>query len=235
MMLTRRTLAPIACLLMLAALPLCANPLPNELGGDWVMTYYQNPDPDGVGLAVLDLKSGLVIEDKSDAIPPMIGFLSQVFREHPGRLHEWLETWKDIDGDAQQMIWVALWYAGTPEALSVLESEEERMGDMFPEDLHEMLEVPAPPIEGMPARAVSILDMNWGGFYATGDHKFIHKVAQGLYDDGDLAIFARESLERHIPNHPEVLAACRELLESDAKNMPGLKELVKSAEPKGSR
>ena len=115
----------------------------------FIQTYYQGPRPQMVGTLIGVLHATAVLHTPN-AIPPYIGFFSEVFAGKPDRLPEWQAL---IAKQAHPTKGILEW------ALSVSKD-----GGVIAIDGH----------------SAALNDMYWGAFFASGDAKYVNKLIDQL-------------------------------------------------------
>ena len=122
----------------------------------FVATYYQRPRPD----LIPDLFRALQrtgVSERPNAVPPFVGFLSEVFAANPGRLAEWQALVPRQEASTRQLLYRALALRSAGGVLMI--------------DGHSAV----------------LNDMYWGAFFATGRTTFLQKLVDQLryYDERD--------------------------------------------------
>ncbi|MCX6956450.1 MAG: hypothetical protein NTV51_30320, partial [Verrucomicrobia bacterium] len=77
----------------------------------WLETYYLNPEPERLPLAVQELSRNGYF-DRAGHLPLAIGFLSTVFAQNPQRVDTWLLSLSDLPLRHQRLLACSLWQAG---------------------------------------------------------------------------------------------------------------------------
>ena len=119
-------------------------------------TYYKQPRPELVSRAVDVLYSTGILKD-ANAVPPIVGFFSEVFAANPDQLPKWQAQIKKQDEQTKAVLQGALSLSQTGGALK---------------------------LEG---HSPSFNDMYWGAFYATGNLDYLQKLVDQLryFDERD--------------------------------------------------
>jgi hypothetical protein len=112
-------------------------------------------------------------------------FMGMVMRSNPARVAGWFAELADLEGDAREVLHLAVWISGTDEARTCLASagaSEELLG-------------PAPDVLRRGPDEPALLDVWWAIYFATGEPQPVRKVISALEyltDVGAAAAF-RES------------------------------------------
>ena len=149
----------------------------------FTQTYYQVPRPEMIGTLIYVLHATALFH-RANAIPPYIGFFSEVFAVNPDRAPEWRAL---IARQAHPTKGVLEW------ALSVSKD-----GGVIAID----------------GRSAALNDMYWGAFFASGNAKFLNKLVEQLrfIDERDnLELFllggvSKWSLASNAQSHAKVRA-----------------------------
>ena len=174
-----RRLSSSRCLLLAGALvcsmvnPLAANV--QEEGEDWATYYYLEPTPEQVSSRIKQFSSTGVF-DKPDAIPPLVAFMAEVFRQNPAKLAEWSEELAQLPPQHRRYVWWALWNADIPEAHAALKV---RAGT----DAEDVQRITASkPIKWQSENPIhpSDLDVLWATFMASGNPAAVEKIIDVL-------------------------------------------------------
>lgn len=159
----------------------------------FVQTYYQRPRPD----LMPDLFRALQptgVSERPNAVPPFVGFFSEVFAANPGRVAEWQALVPKQEASTRRLLYWAL--------------EISKAGGVL------MVEGHSPALN----------DMYWGAFFASGDSRFTRKLVDQLrYCDerSDFQLFmtgvlAKWSLASNAQSHAAVVLD----LETEKGNNP---------------
>jgi hypothetical protein len=145
------------------------------------------------------------ILNNSAGHPPVVGFFAEVFSANADRLAQWRVAVAKQDGLVKALLENAIALSQAGGALSVA------------------------------GHSPGLNDLYWGAFFATGDSKFIKRLAEQLrlWDERtDLALFsagatAKWSLASNARSHPKVRSALEELrLASDERTSELITELL---------
>jgi hypothetical protein len=182
----------------------------------WLTYYYRDPQPDRLTPMIAQLSARGAFTNPT-AVPPLVGFMMELFRSHPERLAAWSSELGALPAEDRLYVWWALWNTQMPEALAALEAR--RAAD--PEGIAQV--VAMRPLEPMsdPVMHPAHLDMLWGMFMATGDVAPVERVIDVLRDplpkEGSPERFqaqmlqgaAQGSLASNAALHEPVERACR--------------------------
>lgn len=132
----------------------------------WVMTYYQHPEPDQFVVRVRRMAEFKVLRGNRPEANEM--FLGKVMEANPKRIADWLDELSDLEKEDAAVVHRAAWVSQTEEAKSWLKKH----------DLAELADQPPPPLL---ANAPMVfepyhLDLLWEWFFATGDDKPVKRI-----------------------------------------------------------
>lgn len=116
---------------------------------DFTQTYYQVPRPEMIGTLIYVLHATALF-NRTNAIPPYIGFFSEVFAANPDRVPEWRTL---IAKQAHPTKGVL------ERALSVSKDGG---------------------VNAIDGRSAALNDMYWGAFFASGNAKYLNKLIEQL-------------------------------------------------------
>jgi len=192
---------------------------------NWLMSYYQKPDPVRIPELVKYLStSGLL--DKGDRLPPIFGFLSGVFQKNPAEVKKIVAQLNSLKEQHLHVVILGLWYANLPESqkmtYEVIESHPKIKPDFDFLYKGQPMDIETIPLE----QGVWVLDALWGKFFATGDSAPVERIISALpWTDvkGDVNRMmaggaAQWSLTSNAKRHKRVLEIC----ENQAKNQKGV-------------
>ncbi len=193
-------------------------------GDDWLTFYYRNPRPDQLIPQLKAWSSEGTLQDQN-ARAPLLGFLSQVFRQNTDQIASWYQQTKDLPPKDQELINMAIWISNTKESNQLLEKE-----------LPTAFAGKTPPdILTLKLDSSSALDLLWGYYFATGDSKALRRIAamfryadapekvDGL-PEGRSPLYvilpkaAKWSISSNARQHPKVLGDYKKMLASDQLN-----------------
>jgi hypothetical protein len=183
----------------------------SDFGQQWMAHYYQNPQPDKLITAVMDLGQSGYFATAANRETAM-GFIATVMQRNPDYVPQWLAASRRVlSNGGQRIIAAAAWYAGYPAGAR----EIHRLGEADDSSLRDQVE---PLIAGqtpgpMVARSITSepsLNLEWGAFLASGDRQYITNVfvALGSNEPG-LASTARFRLAEKAAADPQVMQICQ--------------------------
>jgi hypothetical protein len=171
----------------------------------FIQTYYQNPRPELIaGLFGALHSTGLT--QRPNAVPPQIGFFSEVFAANPARMAEWQALVAKQEASTRQLLYQAI-------AIS-------KAGGVLTIDGH----------------SAPLNDMYWGAFFASGRTAFLQKLVDQLRyceERDDEALFlagatAKWSLASNAQSHPVVRATLEgQTLTADQRTRALIAELLR--------
>jgi hypothetical protein len=85
--------------------------------GRWLTYYYENPEPNRIPDAIKFMSQDGTL-DHNDAISPIFGFLSGVFRDNPEKIGTWLKEMRSLKENHLRVVVLGLWYSGLPDSKS---------------------------------------------------------------------------------------------------------------------
>jgi hypothetical protein len=156
----------LALSLLLLALPAVAADA--DYNG-WVTHFYQTRDVgqfDGYWKMVV--RDGLL--EKKNAIPPVVGFTSQVLHRYPELLKGRFENLSSFPEAQRPELVTILWLSDTAGARAILDASGER----------QYASKPPPGIAGWRIKSGGDLDLCWGWFFATGDVAALDSIIAAL-------------------------------------------------------
>ena len=210
---------------------------------EWVTYYYLQPTPEQVPLRIKQLSSTGVFEQEG-ALPPLVAFMTEVFRQNPAQLGQWSEELAELPPQHRSYVWWALWNTELPEAQAALRARAGTDAEviekiMASKPIHWMSKNPTYP---------SDLDVLWATFMASGNpaavEKIIDLLAVPLPEQGQpgwraaflLRNVAEWSLSSNIQQHKQVEQICRaRLAQSSGLLRQVLAEVIRDAEEKAKR
>jgi hypothetical protein len=187
---------------------------PGELG-ELVMGYYRAPWPERlVDVLAAGDRLGVVGEH---TMGPFAAFAGAVLRDHPELLRDGARRMAAASPAGQILWWRSVWMAGTPAALIALATAEARSAEVR-QALEVMRAQPAPDPLLVPIASPGQLDELWSSFFATGDPRYVVRVASAL-----------ELLEEADPRTKVIGEAARWSLRSNAESHPRVREALEAA------
>jgi hypothetical protein len=204
---------------------------------EWMMHYYQHPQPALTISAVKFMaKEGTLAKD--DAQLPIATFLAQIFLQNPEKVQQWRTQLITGTDDQLKTVVLAFWMSGNQSQLklvisgnsgSVSEYAEKLIANRVPDLLNDEIANPG------------FLDMLWGSFFATGDERYVQRIISVLplvKEKKDIAKMliggaAQWSLTSNAKQHKKVMDICI----SEQKKLPAdqaeiLAEVIKRAKEK---
>ncbi|MDR3324315.1 MAG: hypothetical protein LBS89_08960 [Zoogloeaceae bacterium] len=199
---------------------------PEEFG-QWLVSYYQHPEPERLPEAVRYMAaSGLL---KNEARKPFLfGFLAGVLHDNPDKAAAWVAALAREESAAQEALIQGLWYADLPDSAPQALALLARHPRLKP-GLAWMYRLPAPtPIEQISLEQGSwVLEALWGKFIATGEPQLVRRVMDALlwYSATPPRLIVPQTMHRlrvgdaaygslraNARLHPRVLEICQETL-----------------------
>lgn len=140
------------------------NPKVAELS-QWVMTYYQHPEPERfVGRVREMAQAGMLHSNRPDT---NVMFLGKVMEKNPAKIAAWLDALADLPASDITVLQRAAWYSQTAEGKGWLEAHGQA----------ELVKARPPLLgDGPMAFEPYHLDMLWEWFFATGDAKPVRSI-----------------------------------------------------------
>lgn len=203
----------------------------------WLTFYYENPEPNRVPDAIRYMsKSGIL--DKDNAIPPIFGFLSGVFRNNPDKVASWLSQLNSLKEQHLGVVVLGVWYAALPDSQKIVYGLLKKHPKLKPH--FEFLYQGTPMIvEQIPLEQGSwVLDALWGKFMATGDSAPVERIISTLPwidvkgDVNRLVVggAAGWSLTSNAVQHKRVLELCEAAEKTQTTEVAAkLREVIKNA------
>jgi hypothetical protein len=190
---------------------------------EWMTFYYKKPAPESVGANLRELIRKGHLDDQMSH-PPIVGFLSEVMAQNPGKVRGWLKEFEDLQEAKREAILGAAWMSNTEESRAYFKEA----------GLEEYENNQAPKILEMEVNSPTILDMLWGSFLATGDIRPIRRLVSAFelskhsgaverYKNSRTEENEKEahlemtfraamwSLESNCQQHPKVLGHCEKI------------------------
>lgn len=202
----------------------------------WLTYYYLHPQPDLVVPALLLAeKKGYMSGDNTGG--PFMAFLSRVFAQNPKKVGAWLQQLDGIPAKDKPLLWTAVYWSHTEEGGKLLDGIAKTLPPKSQASLIEQIAKPPEPIEKVAITSPSVLDMLWGAFFATGDEKYIQRLASTLPWESQskdlvkmqVAASARWSLTSNAEQHPKVLKICQALRDSQPDLRAALDPVIEKA------
>ncbi|WP_243360086.1 hypothetical protein [Fundidesulfovibrio terrae] len=146
-------------------------PPSQDLSSDWMSYYYLSKNSAMVPMFLQQLQNSQVLDNRTSALPGMMGFLAVIFSDNPSKVSAWASS-AAFTGKTKEVIERALWLSGNSK--------------MIQEIFHENPEFVAKPpkrIQDINPTRPGDLDFLWGAFFASGNDAFPAKIVNVL-DDG---------------------------------------------------
>jgi len=224
-------------LLATFAMPSVAGFESQEEVSKWLMFYYQAPSPDKVPAAIKYMsRSGML--DNKNAMAPIFGFLSGIFKDNPMKAAGWIDRLDSLEDEHLGVVVLGIWYSNLPEsqrlAYGILDKHP-KLNQQFA-----FLRKGSPvPIDKIPLEnGPWVLDALWGNFMATGRKKPVERIMAALpWVDvkGDLSRLrvggaAQWSLTSNAEQHDLVFKFCEAGTKTQPKDIAlKLQEILKVA------
>jgi hypothetical protein len=133
----------------------------------WMFFYYQNPQPDKLVENVRAMSKRGQLAQTTGLIP---AFLSRVFAQNPGKIDQWMTSFKDLPQNELYTLYNALWLSNSNEGRAILTKAGLKMPDGAAPDLLTLEVSEKDPM---------LIDALWGYFMATGDTRVPRRVIFG--------------------------------------------------------
>lgn len=204
----------------------------------WMIYYYLNPQPDKTPQVILEMSQEGVF-NMENALPPVIAFYSRIFAQNPNKLRTWFTELERLPKEHKKVLWLALWYADTPEATEQLRLIAEKTAPSDKGQLTELLQSHAPTLTSIEINEPGVLDMLWGAFMATGDDRYVIRIMSALpwvnqkrdLTKALLGGVARWSMTSNCIQHEKVLQICKEQVTKQPQEVSQvLTGIIKEAE-----
>jgi hypothetical protein len=135
----------------------------------WAMEYYKHPEPTKINdyLSYCQ-KENLLSNQNTQAIT--IGFMSQVMRDNPAMVTDWLKMSEKFSKADRQVLLTAAWYSRVPQATDYFaKSNVNAFAGQTPPDL-----------DNLPIRTGADLDFLWARYFARGNPMPIRRIISAL-------------------------------------------------------
>lgn len=179
--------------------------------GAFMAGYARDPQPGRLADLLLRADRLGVISD--DTAGPLAAFAAAVLREHPARAPALARRAAEGSAQCEALFWQAVWLAGTPEtAAALLAATSARLEVRA--TLEALRAQPPPILLGLPLDAPGVLDLLWSTYLASGDPRYVVRIASALdlVDSEDagrrlVGEAARWSLRANLEQDPAVRRA----------------------------
>jgi hypothetical protein len=132
----------------------------------WVMNYYQKPDPENVPARVRRIAKLNMLRNGRPESNQM--FLGQVMRANPDKIVGWMDSWKDLPAEDQVVLQQALWVSQTEQGKKWL--TEKGLKELADKEGH-----PFTTNSPMVLEPYHV-DVLWEWFFATGEKAPVEKL-----------------------------------------------------------
>jgi hypothetical protein len=150
---------------------------PAEQLEQWMTYYYLSPKPSQVPQALKAVADEGLFENE-DALAPLSGFFSEVFRANPTKLEEWVKPYAGVP--KRYILYSALWMANTRQSKSALAYLANAASAEESKELKEFLASQPPTIESMSIDSPASLDYLWGCFMGSGSEVPVLRIIDQL-------------------------------------------------------
>ncbi len=148
---------------------------------DWITNYYHNPTPEKVSVKIRQMaKQGFLTEVLDHSF--YLAFFGEIFKQNSEKLEEWFfEDFKYLTDDEKTVLLYGLWYANTPESIEVLEKIREEDNSPHNKNFFDLF-LTTKPEDPRITRIddITILDILWGAYFASGDEILIQRIIETL-------------------------------------------------------
>ncbi|MDZ4834794.1 MAG: hypothetical protein SGJ27_13535 [Candidatus Melainabacteria bacterium] len=182
---------------------------------DWVMHYYEKPEPEQVPSEFIQMnKAGFL--DRPDSQFIFITFLSELMNRNPDRIATWVNQLQEFSQPQKRLLWAAAWQSRTDQGTALLKKLSESLTGEDKEYVLALLARKAEPFDQKPIQSPGALDLLWACFFASGDERYVNRVIDALKlsegHGGDILIGAAASfsLGSNARTHPKVMKICLE-------------------------
>lgn len=98
---------------------------------EWVTYYYKNPQPNRLPQAIKYMSQTGILDNRN-AVSPIFGFISGVFRNNPDKVSAWVAELGSLDDKHFGVVVLGLWYANLStsqgQVYSLLEARQTEIG-----------------------------------------------------------------------------------------------------------
>jgi len=184
--------------------------------------YYQDPQPDRIG----PILNFMIIHDLmvQEFNPNIVVFLSDIFRQNPSRLEEWIMD--DLNGlngltvNEWDTIVSAIWQSNITESQPLLDEIRENLitnnaDSSYIEYIDNLPEIGILNVKEIEANEIWILDILWASYFASGEEIYIKKIISAIpmmeseiREEVTIGSVAKWSLESNSKHHPNILEIC---------------------------
>jgi hypothetical protein len=189
--------------------------------GAFMSGYAGAPAPGRLGELVVEADRQRLVNE--DTAGPLAAFLGGAFRLEPDAIAGAARAAAAASGQAEALLWQGVWLAGTPRAAAALWSATTDRADVRA-TLDALREQPAPILLLLPLEAPGVLDLLWWSWLASGDARYVIRVATALPMADDAA-----------PERQAVAAAARWSLRANAAEDARVRAALVEAAAAGGR
>ncbi len=199
---------------------------------EWLNFYYLHPRPDLAVSAWKRISLAQMFEN-AGMRPGLTAFFAELIRKNPGLGMQLLP--EAHDEASRFVLAYAVWLANADESTAVLDALKAKASEEQGTGLKDMLYSTPPDLVAKPITSEWDLDGLWSSFFASGDSKYVEKIASALVlaEKADpvsrnIASEARRSLLINGREHQRVREICSaELARVNEPEKDALAEVVK--------
>jgi hypothetical protein len=189
--------------------------------GAFMAGYARTPAPGRLGELVVEADRQQLVNE--DTAGPLAAFLGAAFRLAPDAIAGAARAAAAASGQAEALLWQGVWLAGTPQAAAALWTATSERPEVRA-TLDSLREQPAPILLLLPLEAPGVLDLLWSSWLASGDARYVVRVATALPMVDDAA-----------PERQAVAAAARWSLRANAADDARVRTALEEAAAAGGR
>ncbi len=145
---------------------------------NWIANYYQHPQPDLTGKMIQQLIK-LNAFSQPTAAHPITIFLSQIFRQNPDKIADWLKDISTLNPDDQTALISAVWQANVPAGDAYLKSLAQGQTELA-KLATTVQQSPRPAILTKVIDTPTVLDELWASYFATGNADYVKRIISTL-------------------------------------------------------
>jgi len=191
---------------------------------NWLTYYYKSPNPD-LMIEALDSMHSAGYFKKDNAVAPMSSFLGSIFKKNDEKLKYWVNSFTKYEDKEKLVLIYALWFADTNKSKTYL--KELKTTSPYEQKIEKLLQTPFKGLENIEITSPAILDMLWGGFFATGNTVYVDRIISVLpwaNVKGDIPKLliggsARWSLTSNALQHDKVYIHCKSILDEQPETI----------------
>ena len=190
-----------------------------EQAQEWITYYYLHPRPDLLPSALEVFSKAGLLTSKEDA-SGIVSFIAQLCVANPDKVNSWALIVAKRSEDQKVAVEAALWIANSVESRLALTVLGASSGQTQKKAIDQMLSSSPPDVLRGDIESPTVIDGLWGGFFATGDARYVRRVisvlplintkinAEGAAAKVSLGRAAERSLTNNAILHPAVMATC---------------------------